>query len=352
MEMLILNQEFVTIALIETYESMIWTDRYYAFGDFEIYTHVNKDILRDAQLDYYLFFPKSEKMMIIDEHIITSDAEIGNYLTIRGRSLESILDRRIIWAQTILSGNFQNEVLRLLNENVINPTDPSRKISNFIFEPSTDPEITSLTIDAQFTGTTIYDAIRSLCEDRKIGFKIILNDLNQFVFSFYKGKDRSYAQDINPFVVFSPSFDNIINSNYLETNRVMKTAALVAGEGEGLDRKTTAIGGGSDLDRRELFVDARDISSDTQDGTLDEQQYEAQLVQRGNQRMTEYSFVKTFEGDVETSQMFVYGVDFFLGDTVQFINEFGIGASTRVDEIIFSSNNAGDNIVPTFTVVS
>lgn len=340
------------MSIIDAFESFIWTDRYNAFGDFEIYTFVNSDILRDAQQDYYLWTAQSEHMMIIDERVIISDIESGNNLTIRGRSLESILDRRIIWVQTILSGNFQNAIERLLNENIINPTIADRKISNFIFERSIDPRITSLTVEAQFTGDNLYDVIRQLCAERNVGFKIILNKNNQFVFSLYMGIDRSYAQDMNPYVVFSPDFDNIVNSNYLETTKLLRTAALVAGEGEGIDRRTIAIGGGSDLPRREQFVDARDISSNVDGGTLTPAQYDEQLVQRGNERMADYIFVQTFEGNVETTQMFVYGLDFFLGDIVQIVNEFGIEASTRIVELIFANNKEGNTVVPTFSIIS
>lgn len=308
-------------------------------------------------MDIYIWSKQSDRMMILDERVITSDITTGSRFTLRGLSLESIIGRRIIWNQTILSGNFQNAIQRLLNENIINPVITDRKISNFIFQPSTDLRITSMTIETQFTGTNLYDAIKELCEERQLGFKVILND-NQFVFSLYMGDDRSYSQHINPHVVFSPNFDNIINSNYLETTRVLKTAALVAGEGEGSERRTISIGGGSGLARRELFVDARDVSSkvdqtpENPEGIMSDSEYTSNLAQRGNQRMAEYKFIKTFEGDIETTQMYVYGRDFFLGDIVQITNEFGIEASTRIIELIFSNNNEGDNIVPTFSVIS
>lgn len=352
MDILILDKTFTSIALIDTFESLLWVDRYNASGDFELYTLVNSNILRYAQQDFYIWSPKSEHMMIIDERLITSDIESGNHISIKGRSLESIIDRRIVWTQTILSGNFQNAILRLLNDNIISPIDPDRRIPNFIFEPSSDPRITSLTIEAQFTGDNLYTTIQSLCENKNLGFKILLNAQNQFVFSLYIGEDRSYSQTTNPYVIFSPDFENIINSNFLETNKALKNVALVAGEGEGTARRTTFVGSGSGLDRREGFVDGREISSDTPDGILTDEEYFLQLAQKGNQYLSENIFIKSFEGDVETTQTFVYGEDFFLGDTVQIVNEFGIEASTRILEVIFSNNNEGNSIVPTFSVMS
>lgn len=97
----------------------------------------------------------------------------------------------------------------MLNECIISPSIADRKISNFVFVPSTDPKITSLKIDNQYTGDCLYDVIKGLCEENNIGFKIVLTDENKFAFSLYAGVDRSYEQTENPYVVFSPNFENI-----------------------------------------------------------------------------------------------------------------------------------------------
>lgn len=133
---------------------------------------------------------------------ITSDTEDGNHVTVTGRSLESILDRRIVWGQKLLSGNLQNGIKTLLNENVISPSDSNRKIPNFIFKESTDPAITKLKLEAQYTGDNLYDVIQKICEEQGIGFKITLNDEKQFVFELYAGSDRSYDQTENPTLYF------------------------------------------------------------------------------------------------------------------------------------------------------
>ena len=171
-----------------------------------------------------------------------------------------------MWGQKILSGNFQNGVETLLNENIISPTDANRKIENFIFKASTDPYIVALKIDAQYTGDNLYDVIKALCEEAGIGFKVTLNSSKQFVFELYHGSNRSYNQEENPYVIFSPKYDNIINSNYIESKASLKNVTLIGGEGEGAERRYTTVGVASGLDRRELFTDARDISSDIGDG--------------------------------------------------------------------------------------
>lgn len=353
MELRILNREFIDVDVLDTFDSMIWTDRYSQYGDFEIYTPANEVTLNLLHKDFYIWYRDSEHVMIIEEREISTDVEEGNFITITGRSLESILLRRIVWKQTILSGNLQNGIERLLNENVINPEIPERRISNFIFEASTDPAITALTIEAQFTGDYIYDAIKKLCDSKQIGFKVILRD-GMFVFSLYSGVDRSYSQLVNPHIVFSPNLDNLFNSNYFESKKALKTVTLVAGEGEGVDRKTAVIAVSNDggLDRRELFTEARDISSDTNDGTLTPEEYTAQLQQRGLEKLSENIFITSFEGQADTTQLYRYGEDFFMGDIVQTRNEYGLESKSRVVEVVHSQNiRDGISIYPTFKIV-
>lgn len=355
MEIIVLDTSLKTVAVLDMFQSLIWTERYSAYGDFEIYTHVDQSVLEYLKQDYYMWLKESDQTMIIESIRIESDAENGNHLTVSGRSLESILDRRIIWKQTIISGNLQNGIKRLLDENIINPSDSSRRVSNMVFEYSSDPAITSLKTEAQFTGDNLYEVVKKLCDTYCIGFQLTLSDSNQFVFKLYAGADRSYDQFQNPYVVFSPNFENIVNSNYLESKRSLKTVTLVAGEGEGAARKTVTVsaasGSGNGLNRREMYTDARDIASEVDGTVLSDSEYSAQLSHRGNESLSENTAVKSFEGQVETTRMFKYKEDFFKGDIVQIVNEYGIESKSRVVEIVRSQSTDGSELYPTFVTI-
>ena len=351
MEALVLDTEFKAVGIMDSFESFIWTDRYSKCGDFEIYGPANTEALSLLQVDYYLWNKDSEHAMIIEDIEINTDTEDGNYYTVRGRSLESILERRIIWTQTTIDGNLQNGIKKLLDDNIINPTDENRKISNFIFEESDDENITTMTLDAQYTGDNLYETICSICDSNGLGFKITLREDNHFIFKLYYGIDRSYNQIKNPYVVFSPNFNNIINSNYKETKSAYKNVGLVAGEGEGSSRKTVTVGNVSGLERREMFIDAGDISTNTGDKTLSEKEYNSQLEERGNEELSDYQLIQSFEGEMETTQMFKLGEDYFIGDIVQTSNEYGKEARSRVTEIIWSQSASEYSMYPTFEAV-
>lgn len=355
MDLIVMDTDLKLISVLDTFESLIWTERYIGYGDFEIYINISDTILDFLRSDYYLWLNDSEQTMIIEDTKIESDVENGNHLIVTGRSLESILERRIIWNQTILSGNFQNGVKKLLDENAINPSDSNRKIDRLVFKASEDPIITSLKVEAQFTGDNLYTAIKTLCEANNIGFKIYLSNDNQFVFQLYSGADRSYDQFANPYVVFSPKFENIINSNYIKSKKALKTITLVAGEGEGIDRKRITVeipsGAGKGLDRRELYTDARDISSEVDGRVLTDEEYTAQLAQRGTEKLAENITTESFEGQVETTRMFKYGEDFFKGDIVQIVNEYGMESKSRITEFIRSISASGTEAYPTFVTI-
>lgn len=275
MDLIVYDKSFTPVGLIDTYESLIWTDRLYQCGDFEICLAPTTEMFELLKKDYYIWNRDAvvimgptdirRRLMIIEGLEIDADAEDGSKLIVTGRSLESLLDRRIVWKQTDLDSSLQYAIKRLINENVIECTDSIRRIPNFIFEESTNERIAELKLEAQYTGDNLYDVLSSVCEDAQIGFTITLNDNDKLCFNLYAGLDRSYEQTVNPYVCFSPQFENIINSNYKEDISGYKNITRVGGEGEGDERRFATyfiedmepMG----MDRREHFTDARDLSS-------------------------------------------------------------------------------------------
>lgn len=353
MEVYVLDQNFQKIQIVDFYSSLIWTDRFRKCGDFEIYAPIDLEVMKNLAKDNYLECSLSRHTMIIEGIKTDVDDEQARFFTVTGRSLESILDRRIVWKQKTLSGNFQNAIETLLNENVIKPEISERKIPNFIFKRSTDPYIASLTIDTQYTGDNLYEVVTTLCEECGIGFSITRNENNQFVFELLNGTDRSYNQSENPYVVFSFEFDNLQSTTYSEDNSTLKNVALIGGEGEGNARKYSSIGNETGLTRRELFVDARDISSESYDSngnktTISNSTYISLLQQRGLEKLADNIEEITFEGEADPNAMFKYEEDYFMGDILQIYDEYGHSAFARVLELIISDDESGFSMYPTF----
>ena len=341
MNIFVMNDNFETISIIDSYESVIWTDRYIGYGDFEIYAPFSFDLLNKVKQDYYLTILDSEHVMIIESVEILSDTDKGNRLKITGKSLESILNRRIMWSKAKYTGSLQDAIKSILTNSIISPSIEDRKISNFIFEESNDERITALTIEDEFTEEqNIYDIIVGLCERNYLGYKITLNSSNQFVFKLYMGEDRSYDQLTNPYVVFSPNYENIINSNYIDSTEKMKNITLVIGE-----QSSITVGSGTGLARREIYTDGMGVNPQ------EVGDYNESLKRLGTYTLQDNSRVKNFEGEVDAIRMFVYGKDFFIGDVVQISNEYGIEGSARVMEFIKSDDASGSKAYPTFQAI-
>lgn len=359
MEAYILDETFTSQAIFDTFGSFIWVERFNGAGEFELYMPIRISALNELKIGRYLWRKETRSMMIIETVEIKTSEDMDSNLVVKGRSLESILDRRIVWEQTILSGNFQNAIKKLLDENVIKPNDSSRKIPNFTFKTSTDSKITSLTLsdEIQLFGENLYDTIFSMCEEQNIGFDIFPNGDNGFEFELKTGVDRSYNQDALPWVVFSPSYDNLMNSNYINSYVNFKTIALVGGEGEGSNKKLTIAvdddGAGEGITRREMYVDASYISTNVQEGyELTTASYYQWIHYQGRLALRETKYTTAFDGEINADIQYIYGRDFYLGDIIQIENENGVTARSRVSEIMWSQDISGTKIVPTFISIN
>lgn len=351
----VLDKTFETLAVVDVYISSVWTERYNDCGDFELVvpmTEVSKALFVEGR---YLVRNDSEYVMVIETLEPSYDPENGDILAISGRTVESFLERRIIWGIVTVSGNLEAVVSKLINENVINPSDPNRKISEVQYSPSS---ITVGSIEAQYFGDNLYESIVALCKNESVGFKMVLLD-KKLIFSLYAGLDRSYEQTENDYVVFSHTFGNLISSDQVISNKLLKNVCLIAGEGEGPERMQTSVGNSAGLIRREIFVDAGSVSQRTgeRDPETDEEilypdeEYERMLQQEGIDELTEHTATDTFDGEINYNSTFQYGVDYTIGDIVSVVSPYSNNRKARITEFIRSSDETGDKEYPTFEIL-
>ena len=359
MDITVIDNEFVAFSIIDDYKSLIWTERYNQCGDFELSIAMRDGLFDIFQIGFYLSIPNSNKIMIIEKVVVESDIESGANMTISGRSLESILDRRIVWGTIVLDGYINTQIAKLIDACFTNPEIEDRRISNMIFKTSSDFSVSAVKIRTQLTGDNVYETMCEICEKTGLGFKVTLNDRNQFIMEMYSGQDRSYDQTILPFVKFSSEFDNLKNSNFVVNLEDYRNAAFIGGEGEGSARVFIGITSGyTGLERRELYVDARDLSSDTGETTetgesipMSMEEYIDILADRGATRLSEHSIQTGFDGEADTNSMFQYGVDFNLGDIVEITDDYKNTMKVRVSELIISHDSNGFQTYPTFSAV-
>jgi hypothetical protein len=356
MEIGVLNSKFEQIFVLDSFLSAIWVDRYSSCGEFEIRFSSSDPIGKAIKPGYYLTTSKSESIMIVETIQRSDSPENGRIRIISGRSLESILSRRIVWNQTELKGHLRTELFRLITENAVEPVNTNRIIDNLVLVPDTNAAITGMEIDEQYWGDELLSIITSICTEKKIGFKLRLGDGNLFEFFLYNGVDRTYAQTDRPCVVFSAGFDNLTSSTFFSTKSAYKSIALVVGEGVGTDRISVVVTGprgiGNNLSRRELYLDAGDLTSNTEP-PLNQEEYLEKLKSRGKKRLEKLSTLETLDGDIDTSvSPFKYGENFKMGDIVQIEDEDGGKGTARVIEWIINCDKDGESAMPTFSTIT
>lgn len=355
----VLDKTFTIQGVIDEYVSAIWRPAYTAVGDFEIYMSASPESISLLRKDWFVVRAADvsvidgvstfRKVMQIKNLQLTTSVEDGDFYTVTGRELKYILHQRIVWKQTTLTGNAENAVRRLVNENAINPIDSNRIIPQLVLGAAgglTD------SIHKQVTGAHLDEAIIEICTACNYGWDIYISG-GQMVLEVYRGQDRSYGQSALPYVVFSDDFENLYNTDYQLASEQFANTTLIGGEGEGSERIYSTVGAQNiGFDRFETFTDARDISkSIDNENELSDEDYLLLLQERGKERLATLAVVEGFSGEAFSDVSFKYEEDFFLGDVVTVINKYGFAQNVRVLSAIESDDDTGSKLLPQFASV-
>ena len=325
------NTDGVRMAEIDNYISFIWTERFYDTGDFEIVVPITEQNIELLKRNNYIQRDCTNDIGII-EKVELND----NQMIVSGRFLTSILGRRIVENQTeFRNKSIYNVIERLILDNFTNPDDLKREIPIEIYN---DTEALNEVISTQYTGDNILKVLNELAEYYHFGFKIIDSSNRQNLLTFqlylYEGTDRSGS------VIFSNDLDNLKSIKYCENDGDYVNAVLVAGEGEGKDRKkywgnfTDSTG----LNRYEVFKDARNISSNN--GEITHDAYYGMLKDEAVKSYSEFQTV--LNADVFT-KYYKYREDFKVGDKILIkYKRWGIDCTLRIVEITETMNDSGE----------
>ena len=350
MDIYVLNGLSGVADIISSYQSCIWNVQYFGQNDFELVVNastLNVNILKPGTYlvrDEDITSDGFNNVMVIQNYKLDFDTEKGWLLTLTGKGLKNdLLKRRIVWGQTNLTGNAEVGIRQVITENVISPTDSGRAISNFVLD--TINNFTE-TIELQLMGENIAEWLETICTTYGYGWDVYIKN-NQYVFKLYKGTDRTYDQAAVTPVVFSPEFDNLLSSSYTYNMANYQNTALIGGEGEGTSQRTATIGTATGLSRYEAYIDGGSVSSNGEIITVE--QYTQMLQEYGQTQLDQTAYTESFNGDIDSEGLFKLNQDYFLGDIVQIENEKGIQATPRIIEIIYSEDENGSSVVPTFS---
>lgn len=345
MDIYVFDRDLNYIDNIDMFTSLIWIRRYYTAGKFELHCPVTEHNIKTLVRNNIVSIQGSEEVGIIEYRNLSIDEEGRETLKVMGRFYTSILDRRILYSTEQHTNKYVEVIMRSMVDRNCISIGAKRKLPIMLGSLKGYSE----RADYQKSYGNLLEELTALSQTSNIGF-FIRTDLEQrkHYFETYKGIDRSIEQDENSHVVFSRDYDNLYNQEYTDSTDNLRTTALVAGEGEGIDRKTVEVNDNySGLDRYELYVDARDIQQTIDDVNMPDAEYLNLLTQRGKEKLAEYKDIQTFEGTVITNN-YEYKKDYDLGDIVTVMDKrWNVVVNTRITEVTEIYENGKVEIIPT-----
>lgn len=331
------NKELDFIGEVDEYTSLIFIRKWNTYGSFEIHT---SDFYKELFVKgNYIMLGKDGSKTGVIEHIECND-DNDEEIIIKGYSLLYILLNRITIPPTGFAYHSFNTyaediLIGLVEFNASNPKDSKRKIENLITKNS---KHRGKQISFQSRYKVLANELNTICNVSGLGCQIILDYKNKkFVFEVLEGKDLTSGQNTNPPAIFNKEYDNIEKIIYTDSNIGYKNVGYVAGQGEGENREVIIVNDDlSGLDRRETFIDARDIGESSN----------VNLEDRGKIKLAETPEVKNFEFNVESEG---YKTEWDLGDLVTIISKkYSTKLDIRVLEVQETYENGIVKIEPSF----
>lgn len=314
------------------YKSLRWRPMYDKPGEFELHTSPSLfNLVHGGQL---VLRADRRKEAVRVEGI---DIEGGD-LIITGRFLSVFLEDAAITSIYNFDCTIEDAMRRLVSEQY------SRVHRTLPMELSPAGGFPA-TIKAQVSLKNLLTVLQAMAKAGGLGFRVYADPAAQILlFEVYEGVDRTENQEENERVTFSNAYFNIDRPHYQENEANYKNYAIVCGAGEGMDRTIVEVDRANGEDRRELLVDARDLSQGEQTAA----QYQAVLYQRGVEKLDEHNRIQSFEAGIKSNSQFKYMVDWNLGDIVTGRQtEWGVSMDQRVKEVEEVYENDAMTVTPT-----
>jgi hypothetical protein len=360
MEVYILDSLYRRVAVLDTYQSLIWTERFTSWGDFELDISSSTTVKRLLRPGTLLNISDSYRVMVSETIEDLTDADGREILKVKGRSLEKILDDRLLMRRDEIDDSWipwfsfgvPDDVMRTMFNSIcltaiLNSDDviPGVTIGSDIFPddtiPSPDASLAYL-VDPK----TLYEGTKELADAFMVGFRLVRHPVTSALYyDVYTGCDRTTSQTTLPAVVFSPGLENLKNTRELSTSALFKNVAYVIYGALheivfALDVDPEVDG----FDRHVLFV-----KIDSMDAT-DPEDITDQMIQAGKDELAKHRNLTSLDGEVAGTSSYRYGTDYNLGDLVELRDAEGTTSQMRVTEHIFASDEQGVRSYPTLTI--
>lgn len=149
--------------------------------------------------------------------------------------------------------------------------------------------------------------------------------------------------DLTDIVSIDARFNQFDSAKYFLTEQGSTNVAYVYGQSGSSKVLKTAAPEPSGLNRRVLLLDVTNDSDTSSEDVRNS---------RGLIELYNNNAIALFGGEIGINIAIKYNVDYFLGDIVNLVGEYGLYQSARIAEFIRSSDSSGEKSYPTFEAVS
>lgn len=337
MELRYYTPEMNLIGIMENQSYVNWSRRYFEPGSVTIYAPITADNLYMTQRGNLVWLRGAYEAAVIEDRTI-EEGLTANRITVKGRFLSSYMDRRLIMQKVNFSGKIEVAMRQLLTNATAIPLVELGTLQDFD---------DTITFQATWKNLLAYE--EKLAQSANFGFRFRPDFIaKKIYFEVYKGNDRTLAQSDNSRVIFSDAYANLTRIQLRETDQIYKNCVYIGGQVDEDTGTRTVVSFGTEhtgLDRRELFVDARDLSNED----LTDTEYADKLLQRGHEKSLEYAESTAIECETIPDSNFHYKTDYDLGDVVSVDKRtWGVTVNMRITGIDEVYERGGVRIVPTF----
>jgi hypothetical protein len=355
-EVYILDSLLRRTTVVDVYQSLIWTERWTTWGDFQLDIVSTPATRRLFTAGTKLAINNSYRVMTVESVGDGTDADGRTTLTLKGRSLEgTVLDSRaamlsltdLTWDITDTPKNIMTTVFdHIVRNGTISPGDKLPLLQPGSIFPADTNQVAVDSISVSIQPDSVYNVLNNIGETYGLGFRIVRNfDMSQLFFDVYAGSDRTSGQSLVDPVIFSPELENLQNTSELFTIDKHKNVAYVySGQGSLIVYAGDVDASVAGFDRNVMLVQASDL-----DGTPTQAQIATNLLQAGKEALAQNTTYAAFDGEVNQFSKYKYGTHYNLGDMVEQRNSDGIANKMRVTEQIFASDSTGERSYPTLT---
>lgn len=314
------NNVFEQVGVVNEFTSMSWPTTYRGYGEFKFACPVTDETKKLIVEGNWIWCDGYKNAGIIETVHAENDDDGMFMYDVSGFTLEFLLTNRIVWGTYNASNKDVSTIaMEIVNSSCINPSDAARKYKWLSL--GEDAKLGGK-ITKQQTGDDVYRVLDEMLADVGLGFSIdFLPAEKKIEFNVISGVDRSINQSSVEVIVLSTDMEDVLTSAYDSSIQDEKTIAFVQAEDSGKNRKSTTAGDKSKtgFDRKELYVDARDIQSSTAGGqTMTDNEYVKAMKQRGLEKLSEYVKSQSFEASIRAfgDTQYTFGKDYFVGDKI------------------------------------